>query len=159
MTYKNIDPTIWGPHLWKFMHYFTLSYPDNPTDEDKDILYNFFHTIQTVLPCEKCRYNFKSHLETTPLTDEVLSSNINVVKWLFNIHNEVNKYTNKPIMSYDEFIKVYSTNKNHKIDNQDKINNQDKNNIINKIKNNKTIILILIILVIILIVYIHKKFN
>jgi hypothetical protein len=109
MPYKNIDPTIWGPHLWKFMHYFTLSYPEEPTEEDKDNLYNFFNTIQTVLPCEKCRYNFKSHLEKTPLTEEILSNNINVIRWLFDIHNEVNKTTNKPVLSYDDFIKIYST--------------------------------------------------
>jgi hypothetical protein len=108
MPYKNINPTIWGPHLWKFMHYLTLSYPENPTEEEKDTLYNFFHTIKTVLPCEKCRYNFNSHLEKTPLSDEILSNNANVIRWLFDIHNEVNKSNNKPELPYDEFIKIYS---------------------------------------------------
>ncbi len=108
MPYKNISPNLWGPHLWKFMHLFTLSYPNEPTEDEKDTAYNFFTAIQTVLPCEKCRYNFKNHLET--LTEEVLDSNENLVKWLFDIHNEVNKSTGKPIFSFDDFIAMYTTN-------------------------------------------------
>ena len=108
MPYKNISPNLWGPHLWKFMHLFTLSYPNEPTEDEKDIAYNFFTSIQRVLPCEKCRYNFKNHLET--LTEEVLDSNENLVKWLFDIHNEVNKTTGKPIFSFDDFITMYTTN-------------------------------------------------
>ena len=108
MPYKNISPNLWGPHLWKFMHLFTLSYPNEPTEDEKDIAYNFFTSIQTILPCEKCRYNFKNHLET--LTEEVLDSNENLVKWLFDIHNEVNKATGKPIFSFDDFINIYINN-------------------------------------------------
>ena len=109
MPYKNIDPIIWGPELWKFMHYLTISYPENPTNEEMNTIYNFFQTIQTVLPCEKCRYNFKYHLENTPLNKEILSNNVHLIKWLYNIHNQVNKSTGKPELPYNEFIKKYST--------------------------------------------------
>ena len=178
MPYKNIDPTIWGPHLWKFMHYYTLSYPEEPTEEDKDNLYNFFNTIQTVLPCEKCRYNFKSNLEKTPLTEEVLSKNINVVKWLFDIHNEVNKSTNKPVLLYEDFINIYSTqstqsrqiqntpdakDKDIKIDKDKEIDKENNfTSILKKIieygKNNKMNIVLIIIIIIILMVYINKNY-
>ena len=30
-----IKPSIWGPHGWKFMHYVSLGYPNNPTENDK----------------------------------------------------------------------------------------------------------------------------
>lgn len=181
MPYKNIDPTIWGPPLWKFMHYFTLSYPENPTEEDKDNLYNFFLTIQTVLPCEKCRYNFKSHLEKTPLTEEIMSSNIKVVRWLFDIHNEVNKTTNKPVLLYDDFIKIYSTkpqetkpeitkpeitkpqetisevNKPEVKSDEDKISN-NFSKVLNYFKNNKLVLILLLIIIILIMVYINKKY-
>ena len=57
MPYKNIKPDLWGPHLWRFLHYLSLSYPSNPTDEEKEIMLNFIESLQEVLPCEKCRYN------------------------------------------------------------------------------------------------------
>ena len=31
-----MEPEIWGPHAWQFLHSITLSYPDNPTFEDKN---------------------------------------------------------------------------------------------------------------------------
>ncbi len=178
MPYKNISPTLWGPHLWKFMHYLTLSYPENPTEEDKDNLYNFFLTIQTVLPCEKCRYNFKSHLEKTPLTEEILSDNVKVIKWLFDIHNEVNKSTDKPVLLYDEFIKLYSSkssvqseqnipqNKEISQPEQPKKEEIKKESVfMNKLhnllelgKNNKGVIIMLIIIIILFMVYLNKKY-
>lgn len=168
MPYKNIDPAIWGPHLWNFMHYLTLSYPENPTEDEKDTLYNFFHTLQTVLPCEKCRYNFKSHLEKTPLSEDILSNNANVIRWLFDLHNEVNKSTGKPELPYDEFIKIYSTKKDEgtnnipfiqKISEKKEINKIEKNNkIIEYLKKNNMILGLLIIILIIIVIYLNKKF-
>lgn len=107
-TNININPELWGQHAWKFMHYITLSYPDNPTDVDKLNIYNFFSTISRILPCDKCRYNFSEHQKQYPLNNECLSSKYNLTNWLLNIHNNVNIATNKPIMSYDEFIILYN---------------------------------------------------
>lgn len=186
MPYKNINPAIWGPNLWKFMHYLTLSYPENPTEEEKDRLYDFFEIIQTLLPCEKCRYNFKNHLEKTPLSDEILSTNISVVTWLFNLHNEVNKSLNKPELSYADFVDIYSvsnTNTNNNvtlqeieknIDKQlangscgcsgDSIKKETKKEIIkkksflDKIKNNKILLGLIVVIILALIIYLNKHF-
>ena len=106
MTYKNIKPDLWGPHLWRFLHYLSLSYPSNPTDEEKEIMLNFLESLQEILPCEKCRYNFNKHLDNLDMN--VLNSNESFIKWLFNIHNEVNKSNNKPVLEYSEFINMYS---------------------------------------------------
>lgn len=127
MPYKNINPAIWGPNLWKFMHYLTLSYPENPTEEEKDRLHDFFEIIKTLLPCEKCRYNFKNHLEKFPLTDEILSTNLSVVKWLFNLHNEVNKSLDKPELSYTDFIDIYSVSNTKTTDNNISLQEIEKN--------------------------------
>lgn len=116
----NINPEIWGSHAWKFMHYITLSYPDNPTNIDKINMYNFFIGVQKILPCEKCRYNFIEHQKKYPLNDACLNSKYNLVNWLINIHNDVNIENNKPTMTYDEFIKMYmpETNTNRNLDNK-----------------------------------------
>ena len=37
-----MDPEVWGPHGWYFLHSITLAYPDNPTDDDKTYHKNFF---------------------------------------------------------------------------------------------------------------------
>lgn len=99
-----MDPTIWGPHAWTFMHCVTLSYPMEPTPEDKEYMRNFFGSLPGILPCYKCRMNFKTHISKIPLTDEVLSSKEKLVKWLIDIHNVVNQMNGKKIMSYEEAI-------------------------------------------------------
>lgn len=96
-----MKPDIWGPHAWIFLHSITLDYPDNPTENDKKNFSAFFNSLGYVLPCTKCKLNFKTHLEKYPLTNNALSSKTKLIKWLIDIHNEINKINNKPIMSYE----------------------------------------------------------
>jgi hypothetical protein len=113
----NINPLLWGPHLWKFMHYLTLSYPDNPDIAEQNKFRNFFMMIGQYLPCEKCRVNYKTNIQTLPLTDVVLSSRNNLIKWLFDLHNIVNKETGKTQITYDKFNDIYINNKQDDNDN------------------------------------------
>ena len=36
-----MDPEIWGPSAWIFLHTITLNYPNNPTIYDKQNYKNF----------------------------------------------------------------------------------------------------------------------
>ena len=112
MPFKNIDPKLWGPSLWTFLHYLSLSYPENPTPDEQEYLFNFLASMQKIIPCEKCRINFLKHLDSMDV--EVLTTRENLVKWIFNIHNHVNSNTNKSYFTYDEFINKYSENKTQK---------------------------------------------
>ena len=104
----NIDPKIWGPFSWKFIHYITIGYPEQPTEQNKKDIYNFLTSMGRLLPCEKCRYNFSQHLIKFPLSDEITSSRTRLINWLINIHNEVNISTNKPILTYDQASSLYT---------------------------------------------------
>ena len=117
----NINPLLWGPHLWKFMHYLTLSYPDNPNIDEQNKFRNFFTMIGQYLPCEKCRVNYKTNIQTLPLTDVVLSSRNNLIKWLFDLHNIVNKETGKTQITFDKFNDIYLNNKQEESDNNNNI--------------------------------------
>lgn len=101
-----IDPKLWGPPAWKFLHYITIAYPDNPTEKNKEDMKFFFKYLREVIPCDKCKMNFSDHLKEHPLTDETLICKQNLVKWLINVHNSVNKMTNKEIVNYDEAMKL-----------------------------------------------------
>lgn len=107
-------PDIWGPHAWKFIHYVASDYPINPTDQDKQNYYNFFSSLQYVLPCAKCRYNLKRHYQKYPLTEQALESRANLLKWTIDLHNVVNYYTGKPMLNEKEAMKkIDSWNNNH----------------------------------------------
>jgi hypothetical protein len=108
----NINPNLWGPHCWKFMHYLTMAYPNNPTQQDKENVSNFFNSIKNVLPCENCRVHFAMNLQKFPLTDKVLESKYNLINWLKDIHNEVNTRNGKKLYTYDDIIQEYNNNNN-----------------------------------------------
>ena len=99
-------PDIWGPHGWKFIHYITLGYPNNPTKYDKEKYYNFFISLADVIPCNVCGSHFKQNLELTPLNDAALKNKESLMEWAINMHNHVNAKNGKKIYSIKEAIKA-----------------------------------------------------
>ena len=97
---------IWGPPAWTFLHTVTYNYPENPTDDDKRNFYNFFMSLQHVLPCNKCKAHYRQNIQKYDLS-ESLDSRENLVKWLIDLHNNVNKDNGKPIWSYSEVYNKY----------------------------------------------------
>ena len=140
----NINPILWGPSGWKFLHYITLSYPENPDENIKKTYKNFFSELYQVLPCEKCRINYEEHLKIYPLSDKVLESKENIVKWLISMHNLVNIINNKKEYSYDDFNNEYILNQN--------IYNDNNTN------NYQYLIFLLLLLILILLYFLIKKY-
>lgn len=100
-------PQLWGPHLWKSIHYIALGYPTTPREEDK-MNYNLFYSnLWKYIPCMKCALNYKRHLDELPI-DSFLTSNIKLFEWTVNLHNIVNRELGKPIMSKEDAWKVYT---------------------------------------------------
>ncbi len=97
-------PEVWGSYAWRFLHCVTIEYPTNPTRDDMENFRTFFDSLKYVLPCEKCRKNFAKHMKKYPLTDEVLSTKKNLIRWCIDLHNVVNYDTGKKMLSYSETI-------------------------------------------------------
>ena len=103
---NSLKPNIWGPHGWKFMHYISLGYPENPTIDNKNRYKNFYYSLQDVLPCEKCRENYKKNILEYPIDDH-LDNKDSLVRWVVDIHNRVNTELNKPTLNHQEAIDLY----------------------------------------------------
>jgi hypothetical protein len=99
-------PDVWGPHGWKFIHYITLGYPNNPTEKDKNNYYNFFMNLANVIPCGVCANHFKENLQITPLDDNALKDKESLMIWGITMHNHVNARNGKKIYSIKEAIKA-----------------------------------------------------
>ena len=102
-----MNPKLWGESAWKFLHYVTFAYPNNPSIIEKNNYKNFFLDLTNVLPCHVCKENYKEHLKKLPLTDNVLSNKFSLVIWLFNVHNEVNTSLGRKRFNFDTFISDY----------------------------------------------------
>jgi hypothetical protein len=105
-----IYPDKWGPHVWQALHYITLGYPENPTEDQKKKYKNFFVLLKDTLPCSVCANHYGENLRKMPLSDKDLKNKESLVKWLINFHNIVNEMKEKPIIKYIEARKLIDTN-------------------------------------------------
>jgi hypothetical protein len=137
----NINPEKWGSAYWKMSHYITFAYPDNPSNDDKIVVKNHFDNLVYLLPCENCRGHYSQHIKNFPLTNDILSSKYKLIKWLADLHNDVNKRTGKREMTIEQVIAMYTNDNSGTL--------SEYSNVI--------IVMLLIFLVIMLIAYMKNK--
>ena len=63
-------------------------------------------SLQHVLPCEKCKEHYKQNIQTYDLNNS-LGSRQELVKWLIDLHNDVNRDNGKPVWSYSDVFNKY----------------------------------------------------
>lgn len=102
-----MTPSVWGPIIWTTMHIVTLGYSPVPTDQEKKAAIEFFEALVYLIPCPICRIHYKSNLEAKPIRNAVNSRN-ELIVWVFQMHNEVNKHLKKPELTMEQFIKHLS---------------------------------------------------
>ena len=98
--YKSGDgmlTNVWGPSMWHFLHTMSFNYPVDPTKEDKKHYRDFILNLQYTLPCKYCRINLVKNLKELPPSDTVISSRENFSKYVYDLHNLINKMLKKNI--------------------------------------------------------------
>ena len=122
-----MNPEIWGPKLWFFIHTIAINYPDNPSNLDKQKYNMFFESLKHIIPCEKCRLNYIENLNEMPVINN-LDNATTLFRWTVDLHNKVNSEIGKPILSYEQATQEISNK--YLIDNKkyisQKINSIDK---------------------------------
>ena len=149
-----LGPNIWGPHLWKALHMISFGYPNEPNEEQKKNYRTFFENFYQVLPCSICSNNYKKNLKELPITNDTMKNQQNLVKWVINVHNIVNKEQGKPIIEYDDGLLLIFNNFNNSHKHKHLQNKQ-----ITSTKTSYTLFLLLIILFILIIIAIVYKKN
>ena len=100
--------SVWGPALWHYLHTMSFNYPVSPSQEDKHHYQDFVLSLQYVLPCGKCRKNLKKTLRSHPLTMDNMESRSTFSKYIYDLHEFVNKMLKKKSgISYEEVRERY----------------------------------------------------
>ena len=95
--------TVWGPMLWSYLHTMSFNYPVEPTQENKIHYREFILNLKNVLPCKYCRINLKKNLKTLPLTMADMKNRETFSRYVYNLHEVVNKMLKKTCkLTYEE---------------------------------------------------------
>ena len=96
----------WGPSAWKLLHYITFKAPRRPLRlAEQQVYREFFTLIGDILPCVYCRRSYKQFIHEVPID---VSSGEAMCKWLYLVHNKVNKKLDKTdIPDYREVARRY----------------------------------------------------
>ena len=87
--------SVWGPSLWHYLHTMSFNYPVNPTSSNKKHYKNFIINLKNVLPCGHCRKNLKKNFRYMPLTDKDLKDRDSFSRYIYKLHETVNKLLGK----------------------------------------------------------------
>jgi hypothetical protein len=113
MTY--LDPKIWGPHYWFFLHTLSMTYPKNPNAVNKKKYYEFIQNLPLFIPVESISGEFSKLLNKYPVAP-YLDNRESFIQWVHFIHNKINEKLEKPQISLNEFyVKYYEEYKSNDV--------------------------------------------
>lgn len=101
-----LDPKIWGPPYWFFLHTLAMTYPHHPNAVTKKKYYEFIQNLPLFLPVEQIGKDMEQLLEQYPVTP-YLDNRESFVRWMHFIHNKINEKLEKPTMTLSDFYVQY----------------------------------------------------
>jgi hypothetical protein len=105
-----MDPTVWGPSYWFFLHNVAFHYPKHPTTIQKKIHYRLIHNFHEFLPNHTMAGLFVKMIEKYPV-EPYLDTQKDFIKWMHFIHNKINIRLDKPTITlqehYQQFHEAY----------------------------------------------------
>ncbi len=141
-----LDPKVWGPHYWFFLHTISMSYPLRPNSVTKKKYYEFIQNLPLFIPVENIAGEFSKLLDQYPITP-YLDSRDAFIRWVWFIHNKINEKLEKNKISLNKFYELYYEEYKPK---------DIKNREMNRLKN-KLVYLCLVVFFIAIIMYLYNK--
>ena len=108
---RGIDPRLWGPSAWTFLHYVALGYPIKPTPGDADDFRSFLASLPFILPCQTCRLNLAAHMNTMPPDKALAQGRDALFDWTVDLHNESISEHRRPCVTRTMARDLYTRNR------------------------------------------------
>lgn len=101
-----LDPSVWGPHFWFFLHTIALNYPKYPNGVTKKKYYDLIQNFHMFIPVEKHASDFSKMVTEYPISP-YLDNRDSFIRWTHFIHNKINEKLEKPKISLSKFYIQY----------------------------------------------------
>lgn len=104
-----MQPRIWGPDVWRSIHYIALGYPvKDPSLSVTQSYISFFELLGSVLPCATCAQHYASNMIQVPVAS-AMANRASLFRWTVDLHNTVNASNGKQSWSYDQAYDMYAS--------------------------------------------------
>ena len=113
INYIKMSKKEWGPDCWFLFHGLASKVKEEEFNTIKNDIWTHINSICNNLPCPDCRIH-ASQLMGKTNKNVILSSKRNLELFLFDFHNLVNKRTQSPVMTIEQYDALY---KNVKLSN------------------------------------------
>lgn len=126
MTYPAKFVEFFGPSTWKTLHSIAFTYADNPnhpTPEEEKAATNLFKSLVYLLPCPSCRTHYEAYITKTPPDT---SSREALSKWVYDLHEDVNKRRKVQGLTYEEVKEDYTGWTKDKMIDMGKLSTQER---------------------------------
>lgn len=101
------EPDVWGPHYWFFLHTVAMTYPEHPNAVTKRKYYDLIQNMPLFIPRSDIGDKFGGILINYPVTP-YLDNRDSFVRWVWFIHNKINKTLDKEQISLYESLDKYN---------------------------------------------------
>ena len=101
-----LDPKIWGPHYWFFLHTVAMTYPHHPNAVTKKKYYEFIQNLPIFIPVEAISKEFEKFIDLYPITP-YLDNRESFIRWMHFAHNKINDKLEKPQITLNDFFVQY----------------------------------------------------
>ena len=115
---------VWGPAGWVFLHSIVQNYPWTPTPQQKKYYRRFLLDVGQVLPCRYCRESYQRF--ASDMNDKALENRKTLSKWLYDVHNKVNKKLGVPKSHWPSFEAVWTRYESYRASCTKTIENEKK---------------------------------
>lgn len=97
---------VWGPHYWFVLHSIARTYPEHPNEVVRRKYYDFIQNLPLFLPDEEIGTKFSHLLDTFPVSP-YLRSRDSFMRWMYFIHNKINRSLEKDEPTFEEAMRTY----------------------------------------------------
>jgi len=101
-----LDPAIWGPPYWFFLHTIAQTYPTHPNEVIKRKYYDLIMNMPLFIPDPKMGDRFAEMVDRHPVTP-YLDSRDSFIRWVHYIHNKYNLLLGKEEITLLESLDKY----------------------------------------------------
>ena len=101
-----LDPKVWGPHYWHFLHTIAMNYPHYPSTITKKKYYELIQNFSLFIPVENISGEFSKLIDKYPI-QPYLDNRDSFIRWTHFIHNKINEKLEKPQISLNDFFVKY----------------------------------------------------